>query len=176
MLQRDRYKMPIAMGLHKQTALVFVRADKGMLYFWLEKSISCASSGSAQGPEHWWAGEERPEACGGRKGGSEGSAVIISQQLCDHQTDHQDKAEKMSKSQRPLQSPFQQTGIYLLSSHVSTIQILQTNCSQEQSSSQLNALLLGPSKETFIFTSINLINLYAIWRQIYLLVSKKPSN
>lgn len=66
----------------------------------------------------------------------------------------------MSKSQRPLQSLFQQIGMCLLSSRVSAIQILQNNCSQEQSSSQLNALLLGPSKgawgQSSIFTSINL--------------------
>lgn len=80
------------------------------------------------------------------------------------------------------------------------IQILQTNCSQQQSSSQLNALLLGPSKgawdQSSIFTSINLkatqegseppaqplmwflfdlCRNYATWREIYLLVSKKKT-
>lgn len=104
----------------------------------------------------------------------------------------------MSKSQRPLQSLFQQIGMCLLSSRVSAIQILQYNCSQEQSSSQLNALLLGPSKgawgQSSIFTSINLkatqegsepphsswcgfylisAETMPIWRQIYLLLSKK---
>lgn len=34
-----------------------------MLFFWLEKSIACASSGSAQGPEHRQAGEDSAEAC-----------------------------------------------------------------------------------------------------------------
>lgn len=171
-----------------------------MLFFWLEKSIACASSGSAQGPEHRQAGEESAEACDGRKGGSEGNAVIISQQLRDHQIDHQAKADKMPKGQRPLQSRFQQIGIYLLSSHVLTIQILQTNCSQEQSSSQLSALLLGHSKgawgQSSIFASRNLkatqegseppaqplvwflldpCRNHAIWRQIYLLESKKKT-
>lgn len=60
-----------------------------------------------------------------QKGGSEGNAVIISQQLCDHQIDHQAKADKMPKSQRPLQSILKQMGIHLRSSRVSTIQILQ---------------------------------------------------
>lgn len=60
-----------------------------------------------------------------QKGGSEGNAVIISQQLWDHQLDHQVNADKMPESQRPLQSLFQYTGIYLLSSYVSTIQILK---------------------------------------------------
>lgn len=98
-----------------------------MLFFQLEKSIACARSGSAQGPKHRQAGEERAEASGGRKGGSEGNAVIISQQLCDHQIDYQAKVDKLLKDQRSLQSLFQQIGIYLLNSRVSTIQILQTS-------------------------------------------------
>lgn len=197
MLQRHLTKCQLLWVNLNELHGVYVTAAKGMLFFQLEKTIAFASSGGAQGPEcrdtrggECWSLERR------RRPSSPSSCMTPPTDRGANST----KADEMPRSQRSLQSLSQEIGISSRFIHFDRPNSSNQLFSGIQIASQRGDLLLGPREgawgqgsilasrnpkatyegseppaQTLVGFLFDPCRNHAIWRQIYLLVSKRKT-